>query len=464
MLRINTNRFAHICSITLLALGFTISLAEHASARSKFIDIQTITTDTGIEAWLVEDKTVPIIALNFAFAGTGTALDNPEKQGLTRLASNMLDEGAGDLKSQEFQKRLRDSSISLSFGASRDAFTGSLKTLSVNKAEAFNLLKLALTAPRFDAEPLQRMRTANQSRIRSSLANPEWMAARILNDQAFSGHSYALNSGGTLSSLENITADDLRNLVKTRFARKNLKISVVGDITARELKTTLDTIFSHLPENNNLREIEDINLQNENSIILYEQDHMPQTIIEIVQEGIDRKDPDYHAAQIMNYILGGAGFGSRLMEEIREKRGLTYGIYTYFQEMDHFNGFRVSTSTQNKNVEEMLERTRHEFANMKTQAVTQKELDDAKTYLIGSLPLSLTSTNKISALLLSLQMNDLGPDYLDKRAEELRAVTIEDVKRVTKRILAPETFLTILVGNPENITPTKKIEALPNAK
>jgi len=405
---------------------------------------------------------VPVIALKFSFKGTGAALDLPDKQGLTRLASNTMDEGAGDLDSQSFQKELRDLSITLRFGAGRDNFSGTLKTLTSNKKRAFELLNMALTKPRFDPEPVGRMIAANQSRIRSSLADPEWIAVRILNDSAFEDHPYALNSGGTLSTLQGITSIDLENFVKFRLGKNLLHVGAAGDITAEELAGILDQIFGSLPQVN-LQQPEDFELQNQGKTFHYEKD-IPQTIIEIIQPGIARNDPDYHVAQVMNFILGGGGFGSRLMAEAREKRGLTYGVYTGFYLAEHISGYSASTSTANINAKEMLEIIGREFKNMAAGPVSQEELETARSYLIGSLPLSLTSTDSIAGLLLSLQTDGLPVDYLEQRKEAINNTTAKDVLRVAKRILSPDKFVTVLVGMPQWVKPDKTIETIPNAE
>lgn len=431
-------------------------------ARESVLDIQEVTSESGITAWLVEDHSVPVIAVDFAFKGAGSLQDPPDKQGLARMVSNTMDEGAGNLDAQAFQKELQDLSISLSFNSGRDHFGGGVKTLTKNKDRAFALLKLALMEPRFDDEAIGRMRRGNQSRIRSSLTDPDWIAARLLNDVAFAGHPYALNSGGTLSSLEAITAEDLRGFHDSYLGRNNLVVSVAGDIDAPTLKATLDQVFGGLPEVS-VPAPNDLELQHQGSIHVYEKD-IPQTVVEIMQPGISRHDPDYFTAQVMNFVLGSSGFGSRLTEEIREKRGLTYGIYSGLFDLSHVDGVSVSTSTKSENVPEMLSLIDAEFNKMKDEPISDEELSDAKAYLIGSLPLALTSTDKIAGLLLSLQRDDLPINYLDQREESIRAATIDDVQRVAQRLLMPEKFVTILVGQPAGDLDATTIETLPNVE
>lgn len=448
--------------IILLTLGLLFIAISPARADGSLLDIQNVTSNSGVSAWLVEDHSVPVIALQFSFKGMGAAGDPADKQGLARLASNTMDEGAGSLDSQAFQKALQDKVIDLRFNASRDNFGGTLKTLSKNKTRAFELLHLALSKPRFDAEPVDRMRRANQSRVRSSLSSPDWVAARILNDVAFAGHPYAQNSGGTISTLGNITAEDLK-IFASKLGRDRLHVAVSGDITPQELSRVLDMVFADLPATSAASDIPELKLQNKGTIYLRESD-IPQTIIEIVQPGIDRNDPKFQTAQIMNFILGSSGFGSRLTKEAREKRGLTYGIYSSLTNMDKLDTLSVSTSTKNETAEQMLEIIRAEFQKMAQTPITEKELADAKAYLTGALPLSLTSSDKIAGLLLSLQLSDLPINYLDIRAEKLNATSIEDVQTLASKLLSPDQFVTVLVGKPAGIESAQTIEALPNVE
>lgn len=452
-----------LCCTLITALFVSPAFAQDTKKTERVLDIQEVVSESGIKAWLVEDHSLPIIAMEFAFQEAGSARDPKDKQGLARMASNTMDEGAGDLDSQAFQKTLTDLSISLSFSAGRDDFSGSLKALTRHKDKAFELMHLALTRPRFDQEAVSRMRDANIARVKSSMAEPDWMAARLLNDRAYAGHEYALNSGGTLTSLTAITREDLENFAKTNLTRDRLVIGVAGDMTAAELKTTMDKIFSGLPASATAQPLSDLDIDGKNAVVLYEQD-IPQTIIEIMMPGMRRTDPDFFAAQIMNFTLGGSGFGSRLTEEIREKRGLTYGIQSSLQEMDHTTGYGISLSTENKNAGEALRLIQAEMKKISDASITDDELKAAQSYMIGSLPLAFTSTEAIASTLAGLQKNDRPIDYLDQLPNHLNAVTKADVQRAARRLLQPQKSLTILVGKPVGVTATETATTLPNVE
>lgn len=450
--------------LAILAFIFFLSLNAQAQKNEKpFIKIQEIKTTGGLTIWHVEDQTLPIISLKFIFKDQGTSFDTKDKQGLARLLSNTMDEGAGEFDAQSFQKQLSDNSISLGFNAGRDHFGGDIKTLSRNKEKAFELLSIALKSPRFDEESIMRMRDANIARIKSSLSEPDWISARILNDQFFKNHPYAQNSGGTISGLQNITQDDLRNAFERTISKDNLLIASAGAITAHEISEAADKIFGTLPSETKKTKLESVTHSTEPRIYLFQKD-IPQTIIDIGLPVFDHKDPDYYALEVLNYIFGGAGFGSRLMEMAREKNGLTYGIYSRLQDMEYGDMMSISTSTKNENVGQILSIISTEMQKLRTDKVSEEELSDAKSYITGSMPLSLKSTEDFTNIALSLQAEDKPIDYLDTYDDKINAVTVDDVLRAANRVLKPDGMVTILVGNPTNINNAQKIESIPNVE
>ena len=447
----------------IISLFIALLFSFPVNAAEKFLNIQEVTSDSGLTAWLVEDHSLPIIAIQFSFLDAGAKNDPANKQGRAKLLSNMLDEGAGELDSQAFQKQLNDHSISLSFSNGRDHFNGNLKTLSRHKEKAFNLLRLALNSPRFDAEPLERMKQANISRIKSSLTHPNWIAARLQNDLVFNDHPYALNSGGTISSLTQLSSNDLKEFKDTFLKKDRLAVGITGDITIEEVKVFLDQVFNDLPSDKGSHQTKKSSPTPKLGHYLYEKD-IPQTIVDINFPSFSRQDPDFYAALVFNHILGGGGFGSRLMEKAREDEGLTYGIYSSLSFLDEAQGFSISTSTQSDKVERMMQIIESEIALIKQDGVSEKELMDAKSYITGSLPLSLTSTSKIAGILASLQKNDRSIDYLDNYKKNIETVNANDIKRVASRILNEEKMTALFVGPHAPTTNINKLEALPNVE
>ena len=447
----------------LIAVLFSVApLSAHATEKP-FLAIHPVISPMGIQAWLVEDHAQPVIAMEFGFVRSGTAYEPAQKQGLVRLLSNMLDEGAGDMDSTTFQAALENNSISLSFGASRDVFTGSLKTLVDTQDTAFDLLALAISAPRFDEEALSRMREANMTRIRSSMNDGEWIAARLFNDRIFEGHPYALNSGGTLSTLPRVTADDLRAYHKGIFTRDRLRVTVVGDVTPEELGKILDRVFAALPAKGQDIPLNDITPQNLGKTFVYDYD-APQTQIMMAAPAPEPTDPDYAATVVMNHIFGGGGFGSRLMDVIREKSGLTYGIYSGLSDMDHTATLSIQSSTRNETAAQLLAMVKEEITRLRDKGATEAEVKAAKGYLLGSMPAALTSTDRIAELMLSMMIDGRPLDYLDQYRAQISGVTPNAVHDMAQKWLRADGFMTLLVGKPQEIPNPIRLTDVPNVK
>jgi zinc protease len=410
----------------------------------------------GIEAWLVEDHKNPVIAIEWAFEGAGAA-DPSGKEGLANIVSRSLDEGAGPYDSQAFQGRLLDNAIGLSYDAGRDAFSGSLRTLRDNREEAFELARLSMAEPRFEPEAVERMRASILSSLRRDLGDPNYVGRRVFYRAAYPDHPYGTEIRGTLDSLPKIVPEDLHRFVKTEFSRDRLVVAATGDLTPDELGKALDHMFGWLPAKAADPALRDVTAKGAGETLVVERP-TAQTLMLMGQPGVKRDDPDWYAATVMNYVLGGGGFGSRLMEEVREKRGLSYGVYSYLFPMEHSAMILASGSTVNAKAGEALDIIRQEWRRMAENGVTEQELTDAKTYLTGSFPLQFGSTQAIARILLQVKRDNLGIDYLDKRDDFINAVTQADVQRVAKRLLNPDTLLTVLVGKPEGVKATRTVD------
>lgn len=420
-----------------------------APGAARAVAVEKVVSEGGITAWLVRDPTIPVIALTASFRG-GAALDPDGKAGLASLVSGLLDEGAGDLDSQAFQGRLNDLSIKLHFDAGRDEFSGDLKTLKENRDAAFGMLRLALTEPRFDAGPVERVRNQLLSILASQAEDPNYVAAETWYRAAFPDHPYGRPVDGTPESIKAIEQADLKDFVGARLAKDNLVVGVVGDITAAELAPLLDSTFGALPEKAAPAAVPDVAPQNAGGIIVVARD-IPQSVAVFGEAGLKRDDPDYYAAYVLNYILGGGGFTSRLTREIRELRGLAYAVYTYLDPLDHAALVMGGVATRNLRVKESIELVRAEWAGINGGSVTAEELADAKSYLTGSFALRLDTTDKLARILVYIQMNDLGIDYLDRRNGLIEGVARADLTRVAKRLFLPENLAFVVVGAPEGV-------------
>ena len=435
-----TRRQLPALAAAFLAAATSLAAMTPASAAAK---VQRVISPGGIEAWFVQDATVPLVAMEYAFAG-GSSQDPADKPGTGSLTANMLDEGAADLDSKTFHERLERRAIEMNFSVTRDHLRGSMRMLKEHSDEAFGLLKLALTSARFDSEPLERVRAQMLSSARRESTNPVSIAGRKFWEQAYGTHPYARAPNGTLESLPMIQATDLKDYAKRVIAKDTLKIAVVGDITPEALGRLLDSTFGALPAKADLVPVpmvEAAKPPKHTSAIV----DVPQTSVNFGGPGVARNDPDFMAAYIVNHILGGGTLSTRLYKEVREKRGLVYSVSESLLWMKKSSLFAGSTATRADKAKETLDTITSEIARMGSEGPTQQELDEAKSYLKGSQMLALDTSSKFATALLQYQTDELGIDYIEKRNAIVDAVTLEDTKRVAKRIWG-QGLLSVSVG------------------
>ncbi|MGH6874926.1 MAG: M16 family metallopeptidase [Aestuariivirgaceae bacterium] len=434
-----------VLSVHLLAamLWLALGIAAHA------FEIREVTSPGGIKAWLVEEHAIPLIAMSYSFRA-GAASEPADRIGLTYFLAGMLDEGAGDLDSEAFRKRRDELSARLSFQSTADHFSGSFQALTENRDQSFDLLKLALTSPRFDSEPLERVRNQILLGLQDEKQDPEQIAFDDWRERIFTGHPYAHNPHGTEQDIRATTAADLRQRAAELFSRDKLLISVVGDIDAETLGRLLDQTFGSLPAKSKPLEIPDAVPAKGPSLTVVDR-NIPQSIIQFGQSGILRSDPDFIAAYIMNDILGGSGIGSRLNDEIREKRGLSYSVYTDLYPLYHGAAMYGGAATRNDRAAETISLIKSELKRFATEGPTADELKDDQTYLTGSYALRFDTSTKIADQLLGIQEQDLGIDYVDKRNSLIEAVTLEDIKRIARRLIDADALIITVVGKPEGL-------------
>ena len=421
-------------------LAAAVPLSAHATT------VERIVSPGGIVAWLVREPSVPLIAVDFAFRG-GANQDPVDKAGVATMMTSLLDEGAGDIDSTNFHERVEAKAIEIGFSATRDYISGSLRTLTENQDEAVELLRLALTAPRFDGADVERIREQLLAGLRratqspNDLANQKWWAT------AFPGHPYGRPVRGTLQSIPTITADDLRTFVRKVFARDALKISIVGNIDAAAASKLVDRVFGGLPATGGLSPIALASPQGLGRKIAIDLD-VPQSVVLIGGAGIARKDADFMAAFVLNHILGGSAFSSRLYKEVREARGLAYSVYSAVFPLDYAALFMSGTATRADRTGQTLEVIEAEIQKLAESGPTEEELAKAKSFLAGSYALRFDTSAKIAEQLVQIQLEDLGIDYIDKRNGMVEAVTMADVKRAAKRLLEGGMLVTV-VGRPQ---------------
>ncbi|MGL4636985.1 MAG: M16 family metallopeptidase [Beijerinckiaceae bacterium] len=421
----------------------TESQSQGAATASR---IQRVVSPLGIEAWLIEEYAVPLIAMEFSFKG-GSSDNGAGKAGLSHLLSGLFDEGAGPYNAVAFHELLDEYAIHLNLSSGRDDLSGSLKTLVRHSDKAFELLKTALNDAHFDAPSVERVKAQIQGSLRRSLNDPNSLSSKAWSAKAFAGHAYASPDQGTIEELATLTSDDIRAIAKRTLAREHLKIAVVGAISASTLAAELDRIFGALPAKSGIADVPAITPKGMGEIEIIDLD-IPQSTIRFGMPGLLMKDPDFISASVMNHILGGGSFTSRIWQEVREKRGLAYSVSTGLYPYAKCGLFFGGTATKNDRAKEALDVIRDEIDKMASDGPTEEELDKAKRYLIGSYALRFDTSPKIAKQLLQLQVEDMGIDYPARRNDLFAAVSLEDTQRVAKRLLAKGEMLVTIAGRP----------------
>ena len=422
-----------------------------SKATSTSMKIQEITSKSGLKAWLVEEHSVPLMALRFAFDG-GNTQDPAGKEGLANFITGMMDEGAGDLDANKFQARVEEIAMRMSFEDGKDNLYGSFETLTENRTAAAALLTLALNKPRFDADAVDRVRGQLMAGLVYAARNPETVASKEFMALGFAGHAYGRPSNGTAESLKSITGADLEAYRKRIFAKDTLRIVIVGDITASDAGALIDQVFGALPAKADLNSIAQVALKSAEKLKIIEMD-VPQSVARFGLGAMMRKDRDFMAGFVLNHLIGGSGFSSRLMEEVREKRGLAYSVYSYLQPMQKSSIYAGGVATKNEEIGKSLDVIRAELKRMAVDGPSEKELDNAKSNLTGSFALRFDTNAKIANQLLYFLGEGFPTSYVQTRNAEVEAVTLADVKRVAKTLFDNDDLFVVVVGKPKGLGP-----------
>lgn len=433
-----------------ILLGFFLWFIYTAVAVAE-TEIQEITTKGGIKVWLVEEHSIPFIALEVSFKG-GSSLDAPDKAGVTYLMSGLLEEGSGDMDATAFSKATEELAASFGYDAGRDSVSISAQVLTENREPALALLKQALMEPTFNPVAFDRVKKQVMSIIRSKLTDPGDIAGRTLRELAYPGHVYSQPLEGTLETVKTLTVDDVRAAYKGAFAKDRMYVSVVGDITAAELGPILDDLLGDLPDAGPPLPSK-TEFAAKGGITVVDLD-TPQATAVWAHTGIDRDDPEFFAAYLLNHILGGSGFTARLTQEVREKRGLTYGVYSYLAPYEYASIVGGSVSSSNGRIKTAIDVIQDEWRKLADNGVTVAELNAAKKYLTGAYPLRFDGNGRIAGLLVGMQMQGYPIDYPKTRNDKVNAVTLDDVNAVAKWLLKADAMRFVVVGKPEGLIST----------
>jgi zinc protease len=427
---------------------FFLALALPARAE---MTIQEVTSPGGITAWLVEDEGIPFTALEIQFKG-GTSLDAPGKRGAVNLMTGLIEEGAADMDSRAFAEARDSLAAEFVFDSGADSVSVSARFLTENRDKAVSLLREALINPSFDQAAVDRVREQVLAGLRANAKDPETIASETFDALAFGAHPYGSKGEGTVESVGALTREDIIAAHKGALARDRIYVAAAGDISAEELGKLLDTLLGDLPKTGTPLPASTEWLLKPG--VTVKDFPTPQSVVLFGHQGITRDDPDFFAAFILNEVLGGGRFTARLMTEVREKRGLTYGVGTYLVPMDYAELVVGQFSASNDKVAEAIEVTRAEWAKIATEGITEEELATTKTYLTGSYPLRFDGNGPIANILVGMQMEGLPIDYAVTRNDKVNAVTMADVKRVAARLFLPDQLHFVVVGQPTGVTTT----------
>lgn len=426
--------------IATLATALTLALPARAE-----VTIQEVTSPGGIKAWLVEDHAIPFVALEIRFQG-GTSLDRPGKRGEVNLMTALIEEGTGHLDAQGFAEARDALAAGLSFDSDADGVSVSARMLTENRDQALALLQQALTAPRFDQDALDRVRVQVMANIRANEQDPSTLAWDAAMAQAFGSHPYGSPDDGSLDSVQALTREDMIAAHQAALTRDRVTVGVSGDITAAELGPMLDLLLGGLPT-------AAVPLPGPAPVALTGGVKVmdfpgPQSTIAFAHQGIAVDDPDFLTASLLNEILGGSRFSARLMSEVREKRGLTYGIGTGLQSWDHAALIGGQFQASNDKVAEAITVIRAEWARILAEPIPEDEVARAKSYMTGSYPLRWKGNDAIAGILVGMQVSGLAIDYPKTRNDRVAAITADDLSRVAKRLFDAEALTFFVVGQP----------------
>ncbi len=416
------------------------------SKNSDAIQFESLETKNGIKFWLIEDKALPLVSISFSFKG-GSILDPVGKSGVTSLMTSLLDEGTQNFTASEYRLFKRENGIKISFSTSKERIEGTFQVVKPRLQEGFYLLHESINKAKFPLNEIKKVKSQVEASIKIDNSNISTIASNKFNKFFFKDKLIGRNTKGSLETLVNISRDDIQSIYRSSFIKNRLVIGIAGDIEPNLAKKYVDYVFGDLPSKKFINPISMLEDLNKGMKII--EMKTPQTTVVFGQKGLGRKDKEYFAARVINYVLGGGGFQSRLYKEIREANGLVYSIYSYLLPYEYAGVIVGGFQTRNQNVGKTIEKVKTEWNRIKTEGITKIELQNAKTYYKGSFSRNFTSTLSIASLLMIVQYYDLGEDYFDKRDLIIDNLKLNELNNLAKNLFDSETLFFMIVGEPK---------------
>ncbi|MEW6109638.1 MAG: pitrilysin family protein [Nitrospirota bacterium] len=433
--------------LTALTLCFIVLFVSRPAISARQIASREILPN-GITLLHAERKSLPIVTVVVAIKA-GSVVEPPGKAGLANLTVELLNEGTKKRSSKDISEEIEFVGGTLDASGGSDYITVTLSVLKKDLALGFDILSDIIINPAFSYDEMERLKSIIKSSIIRQKEEPHEVASKAFLKAVYGDHPYGRPVEGTEETIENITRQDIVNFHSAYYVPNNTIMSVVGDVSSNELKSLIDTYMRGWKK----AEIKDpalpdLNFSDKTRVIKIDK-KITQSNIIIGHLGIKRDNPDYYAVSVMNYILGGGGSASRLMDNIRENRGLSYDVYSFFSAGKYAGNFQAGLQTKNQTANEAITEILKEMERMRTQPVTDKELEDAKAYLTGSFPLRIDTNSKIAGFLIGVEFFDLGLDYVNGYKKFINSVTKDDILRVSRKYLDPDHYILIVVGDLE---------------
>ena len=429
----------------------TDAILAHSVLKDKTFasKVQQIEAD-GMKAYLLEEHSNPIIAVDFMFENAGSAYEAENKQGLTHLLTEMLLNGAGEYDALQFKDISEEYGVHIDFGAGVDSISGSLRTPTANKDMAVKLLTSVLYQPYFTYDYIALTKNRMQTALRNHKELPNGILADKFNEIIFAGHPYARPAIGTPETISGLTRGDLVQFMRTHLTKQNIIIGIAGDINADEAKQLINDLFGRLPAEFSEERVAEIEL-NPTGAEHYIDHNSPQTITRFITKGTHRNSADFYPLYLANHIFGGSGLNSKISKVVREENGLTYGIYTYLTSKDTAALLSGSYSSTPENFEKAKTLLLQQWQKMAQDGVTAEELKHAKEAMIAAHNLRFASIGGIAEMLVAMQQYNLGADFLEKRNDYVRAVTLQQVNDAAAKYFGPlPDFVTLGAQKTEN--------------
>jgi len=417
-----------------------------SSKNSVAIQFESLETKKGIKFWLIEDKTLPLVSMSFSFKG-GSILDPVGQDGVTNLMTSLLDEGTQNFTASEYRLFKRENGIKISFSTNKERIEGTFQVVKPRLQEGFYLLNESINKAKFPIKEIKKVKSQIEASIKIDNSDISTIASNKFNKFFFKDQLIGRNTKGNLKTLVNISRDDIQSIYKSSFIKDRLVIGISGDIDPNLAKKYVDYVFGNLPSKKFVNPISTLKELNKGKEIIKMK--TPQTTVVFGQKGLGRKDKEYFAARVINYVLGGGGFQSRLYKEIREANGLVYSIYSYLMPYEYAGVIVGGFQTRNQNVGKTVEKVKTEWNRIKNEGITKLELQNAKTYYKGSFSRNFTSTLSIASLLMIVQYYDLGEDYFDKRDLIIDNLKLNELNNLAKNLFDSENLFFMIVGEPK---------------